>query len=344
MRVTVWFAGRRGRVRQALPLIGSAFLAFLLARPAHGQIPFLDKIFTNVTSIDGVSAFGQLLNDSRLSKSHVRAIGIEVFIDVGTAGCRNATPAARLIDRCRLKGDTNRMEKWFRTVCEVRKVTPSAKLAQTEEALKKINPNDTLPSAAFCRGLTPPTRGDLKGIEEESTSSVGTVITRTYAPPKPPSDGTEPRWNFEVGLGYSVYTGFESDSANQNAHLSGGITELPALSAYASWNATDRLSLFGGTRIGLNQLSGFRALVADTTTARTAVTGSGSGYFVGGALGLAVSVADPLTVIGSFGVYARRLTGIEWKKGGAEFTRPALPQTLDLSNWELNLGLQVTLK
>ncbi len=134
-------------------------------------------------------------------------------------------------------------------------------------------------------------------------------------------------WTFEIGLGYGQMSGF--DAREGTIEMKGSIRDLPAVSLYASYDAS---GTYFGLRSGLMETTGLQVI----DEGGTAYKGSGQSFMAGLLVGQAWSIAGiNLFVEGAYMV--RDFPSVEW----ASSTPPAgTPRSMNLSGWSLGGGVQ----
>jgi len=157
-----------------------------------------------------------------------------------------------------------------------------------------------------------------EGVDTVNTYDVEPV--RTQAP-------TVDVWTFELGLGYGQTSGF--DAREPTIEMKGSIRDLPAVSLYASYDAS---GTYFGLRSGLMELSGLQVI----DEGGTAYKGSGKSFMAGLLVGQAWSVAG-LNLFVEASYLVRDFPSVEW---ASSTPPPGTPRSMDLSGWSLGGGVQ----
>ncbi|HSJ15984.1 MAG TPA: hypothetical protein VK939_16370 [Longimicrobiales bacterium] len=171
----------------------------------------------------------------------------------------------------------------------------------------------------------------LRLVDVQVQRSGGRADTTYNYQPVAARARTEQLWSFELGVGYGQLTGFEL--RDSDAEIRGAVRELPAISFYASHEAT---GAYAGIRTGLLQTHALQVIEADGTV----TSGNGQSFQLGAALGYAADVGGIFPFV-ELGWMLRHFPGIDWKTTALP---PEVPRELRLSGWQLQAGIQVGLK
>jgi len=148
----------------------------------------------------------------------------------------------------------------------------------------------------------------------------------------------------ELALGYSQFSGFESDDARYK--LDGAVREIPSVTLYASF--PDRVPVvtpYAGLRTGLIELRNvqlYNLIGSDTVAVYSATAQAFQLGLVGG--GAVSSRFIPRTQFTAEVAYhLRRFPGVQWAKDGAR-TPDYFPRSLDFSGFSFSLGAQISVR
>ena len=303
------------------------------------QVALLEKIFSKLESINATTTAAWLTSPGNLPNSSLSAFGLEASLALGESGCMNRSSLARVLNRCREVKDSIDKKAWYKAVCRAREKNRVPDLVRREEefATRFGQPTDTV-----CKAPPEKAEGPLAERAVERTED-GKKITEKYGPAPAVTDGTGNAWLFEAAVGYGLYSGLRRNASPGGLAVYGNVEEFPTLAAYASWRPDGRLSPYAGLRVAVSKLSGFHGY--EGSTGRDTVhTASGSSFTAGAAVGLTLTIVPRVEFIGEAGVYWRKFRNVEWSGvsiGMIPVTSSKLPRSLDLSNKELSVGVQV---
>lgn len=134
-------------------------------------------------------------------------------------------------------------------------------------------------------------------------------------------------WTFELGLRYGQMSGF--DAREPTIEMKGAVRDLPAVSLYASYDAS---GTYFGLRSGLMETTGLQVI----DEGGTAYKGSGQSFMAGVLVGQAWAIAGiNLFVEGAYMV--RDFPSVEWSSSTPP---PGTPRSMNLSGWSLGGGVQ----
>jgi hypothetical protein len=134
-------------------------------------------------------------------------------------------------------------------------------------------------------------------------------------------------WTFEIGLGYGQMSGF--DVREPTIEMKGSIRDLPAVSLYASYDAS---GTYFGLRSGLMETSALQVI----DEGGEAYKGSAKSFMAGLLVGQAWSIAGlNLFVEGAY--MMRDFPSVEW---ASSTPPPGTPRSMNLSGWSLGGGVQ----
>lgn len=163
----------------------------------------------------------------------------------------------------------------------------------------------------------------------------GVELLFEVAPPEPPEEGEEPppppTFTYELGVGYGQIAGFHS--SEEGLDLRASLRELPAISFYASHEAT---GFYLGMRTGLLQTDALRLYNEEGRI----YGGKAQSFQLGGIFGYALGIGGTYVFVES-GWVLRHFPSIEWS--GSEIPEAA-PRSLRMSGWQLLIGLQVPIR
>lgn len=169
-----------------------------------------------------------------------------------------------------------------------------------------------------------------------------TLETLTHVPTRPPVREREANFTGEVAVGFGQlanlrtrYLGFD---------LRGSLIDVPAVTGYLAKDVFgDAVSPYIGLRLGLTNLSGFRAYLASDTLSFQAYEAAGTAPLFGFLAGIAIELDDNVLLFGEASYISRYFRNVRW--GAAKDTLPqSLPRELRLSTQNLAIGLQFELK
>jgi hypothetical protein len=156
---------------------------------------------------------------------------------------------------------------------------------------------------------------------------VDTVYHYTMAARPSPSDTVV---TVELGLGYGQISGVEF--AAEDMMVQGTVREFPAASIYVSHVPT---SVYVGLRSGLVEARDLHAYDASGTTTRASPTS----FQFGGMLGYAPAFESFFPFV-ELGWVLREFGSVDWE---GDVVDPVLPRRIDLSGWQVVVGVQVNL-
>lgn len=157
---------------------------------------------------------------------------------------------------------------------------------------------------------------------------------------------------FELGLGYSQFTGFKS--AAPDLDLRGAVRELPALSFYAAVRNREfpfgakfpDISPYVGVRSGLIQLKDLQIVTPVATAPQDSAvsyTGDGQTFQIGVVGGLSAGYRR-FSVFGEYALMYRKFESIKWSTQGTNKIPQELPQELDFTGPSFTVGLQIRIR
>jgi hypothetical protein len=151
----------------------------------------------------------------------------------------------------------------------------------------------------------------------------------TYQPrPVARSVAYDTAWTFELGVGYGQTAGFEA--ADPDTELRGSVRDLPAVTAYASY---ETIGAYFGMRTGFMRTQALQVSTPDGTTWR----GSAEAFLLGAVLGQAFEISG-ITAFVEAGYMIRHFPSVQWD-GPAPL--PAIvKRDLRLSGFVASIGIQ----
>ena len=158
----------------------------------------------------------------------------------------------------------------------------------------------------------------------------GPDTTYTYVPESKAAE-REALWSFEFAFGYGQIAGIQLEDESLDMHVT--LRELPSVTFYA---LHERSGAYLGVRSGLIETHALQIYDAEGDT----YSGKAQAFQVGGAVGYTHSLGEAFPFVEA-AYMVRRLPSIEWKTTPLP---PQLPRDLNLSGWQLQLGIQVPLK
>jgi hypothetical protein len=356
------------------PALLALTLTLALPTTSWGQIPFLDKMFANVSDVGVFFISGRIDNNHGIRAGEpgsgsgnygLRGFGIEASFEVTGFSLRkppapkatcNAADIAKLLSS---SDDTHRrIGRDSRERCD--KLTQQMSTSADQCTLKDLNNQMADPDAAKAAAgraryteclliradtawvMTTRSRkydGTGKQIEETRGETV------TLSGPK--SKEADQDFNVEIAVGFAQIGGFQ---ASDTFDLSGSIQELPSLAAYVTYVPADPLTVYASGRVGLVTLNGWRAQTTDPAASvppappvNRIYSASGTTYLAGYGLGLLLEVEGA----GLFAEYTwtrRRFSSVEWSITNSNVIPQYFPRRLNLDTWTWLLGLQVSFK
>ena len=155
-----------------------------------------------------------------------------------------------------------------------------------------------------------------------------------------------PYIQLELALGYSQFSGFESEDTN--IELRGSVREFPSASLYATLqtdsagNALERLQPYIGLRSGFIKLETLQLYDALQPAAAATYSGGGEAFQVGAVAGISVSFG-PVTPFLEIAQTYRKIPSIKWSMVNNQ-VHPAAPRVLDFSGRSYSAGIQVSVQ
>ena len=191
-------------------------------------------------------------------------------------------------------------------------------------AVRRARPSNTPPSTDSVTLV-------WTGMEvRRSDGRADTVYT--YQPrPVVRSTAFDTVWTFELGVGYGQTAGFEA--SDPDLELRGSVRDLPAVTAYASYETT---GTYFGMRTGFMRTQALQVSTADGTTFR----GSGEAFLLGAVLGQAFDISA-VTAFLETGYMIRHFPSVQWD--GSETLPAGVKRDLRLSGFVASVGIQFAL-
>ncbi len=149
----------------------------------------------------------------------------------------------------------------------------------------------------------------------------------------------------ELALGYSQFTGLESDDPTYE--LRGTVREIPSLSLYGSFTGLpggEFVVPYLGARTGLIRLQNVQIFDSVHTESTVVYSGAAEAFQLGAAIGVGISVPGlPVTASVEASYHQRKFVSVQWTPVGNRV--PArFPREFDFSGPSLSFGLQVRVR
>jgi hypothetical protein len=142
--------------------------------------------------------------------------------------------------------------------------------------------------------------------------------------------------SLQLALGYSQLRGFRA--SDPTIDINGSVAESPAVALYAAFLPHSAISPYVGLRAGradMHQLRGY-------DDNNTIYDGTSTTLQAGAAVGISATFLKVFEVVVEPSYLVRRFASVEWRtvSGSSQgMLPPALPRSLDMSGWQLAIGI-----
>lgn len=192
------------------------------------------------------------------------------------------------------------------------------------------------------------TPGRWKEEKREVVSEGGTtrtIITSTWVAEKTAYERT---LQLELALGYSQFSGFQSD--NPAFELRGTAREVPSVAMYGTFDFAEFgfpfnvVSPYVGLKSGLIELNNVQILVPVNQDTVSTYTAGAKAFQAGVVYGVVRGFGDRLNVFLERAHHMRKFPHVVWTGPGGGKIPVILPDDLDFSGPTISVGFQVTIK